>query len=115
MGKAKSPTPKVSLGIRKLSADMRQILVHIGLKCIRENDDRVEWKPDLSCNTDRAAVSRSLRRLEERGLIERFNMNGDGKRTTHVELTDAGMEAAGPFVREFIENWETVNANRVNR
>lgn len=39
-----------------------------------------------------AAASRALKRLEDRGLIERVLYNG---RTTGVRLTDAGREAAG--------------------
>jgi hypothetical protein len=113
-GKAKSPTPKAHLGTVKLSADMKQILLHIGLRSFVQNENRIEWKPEATWNAGRAAISRTLRRLEERGLVERFNMNGDGKRTTHVELTDAGIEAAVPHVREYLKMLETVNTSHVN-
>src|SRR5262249_56410539 len=44
-----------------------------------------EWTP-----SDRASESRTLRRLENRGLVIRANMKGDNRRTTHVQLTKAG-------------------------
>lgn len=54
--------------------------------------DGVEWGPGLS-RVRAASVSRSLRRLEERGLIERWT-TGVGSRTTHVHLRPAGIALA---------------------
>lgn len=39
-----------------------------------------------------AAHSRRLRRLEERGLLHRLSTTPEGLRTTHMEITDAGIE-----------------------
>ena len=48
------------------------------------------WTP-----TDRAVFSRALRRLEQRGLIERKNARtGMPGRTTHVRLTEQGRKIA---------------------
>ena len=59
----------------------------------------VEWYPsrwlDGSTPADRAVVSRALRRLEQRGLVERKNQRtGKPGRTTNVRLTDRGREIA---------------------
>jgi hypothetical protein len=59
----------------------------------------VEWHPSLWNDTwtptDRAVLSRALRRLEQRGLVERKNeRTGKSTRTTHVRLTERGREVA---------------------
>jgi hypothetical protein len=59
----------------------------------------VEWHPgrymDDWTPADRAVFSRSLRRLEQRGLVERKNeRTGESTRTTNVRLTDRGREVA---------------------
>ena len=59
----------------------------------------VEWYPsrwlDDSMPADRAVVSRALRRLEQRGLVERKNQRtGKSGRTTNVRLTNWGLEIA---------------------
>jgi DnaB-like helicase N terminal domain len=59
----------------------------------------IEWYPsrghDRWTPTDRAVVSRALRRLEQRGLVERKNeCTGQPGRTTNVRLTERGREIA---------------------
>jgi hypothetical protein len=59
----------------------------------------VEWYPsrwaDRWTPADRAVVSRALRRLEQRGFVERKNeRTGQPGRTTNVRLTDRGREVA---------------------
>ena len=54
----------------------------------------IPWRPsriyrDLT-RSDRAAISRSIRRMEERGLLYRLNDWSGKRRTTHVRLTPAG-------------------------
>ncbi|MFQ5823269.1 MAG: hypothetical protein ACE5JB_04365 [bacterium] len=53
------------------------------------------WQPSKRNRGDwsfskSASMSRSLRRLESRGLIERKNDISCGRRTTYVKLTDIG-------------------------
>jgi hypothetical protein len=57
----------------------------------------VEWYPsrwlDPWTPAGSAVVSRTLRRLEQRGLVERKNeRSGQSTRTTNVRLTDRGRE-----------------------
>ena len=47
----------------------------------------VPWKPKLSCDSARASMSRSLARLESKGLITRIAPVGS---TTHLKLTNLG-------------------------
>jgi hypothetical protein len=63
----------------------------------------IEWYPSLVFQwgyepwspTDRAVCSRSLRRLEQRGLVERKNeRTGASRRTTNVRLTGRGRKIA---------------------
>jgi uncharacterized protein YfaT (DUF1175 family) len=49
--------------------------------------------PDWT-RADSAILSRSLARLEERGLIIRRNAVSERNRTTHILLTEAGREVA---------------------
>jgi DNA-binding Lrp family transcriptional regulator len=73
--------------------------------------ERLEEKPTIK-DTHRASVSRSLRRLEERGLIDRETIvwrerDGErkpvritnGTRTTKISLTEAGKEAGEEILR----------------
>jgi DNA-binding MarR family transcriptional regulator len=53
-------------------------------------DNRLEWRPGLSSRSESAAVSRSLRRLEERGLVQRRYTRSHA-RTDKVALTALGM------------------------
>jgi acetolactate synthase regulatory subunit len=62
---------------------------------------RVYWQYAMPISTSRSAsasIARALRRLEERGFVERVNSAAGSTakkiRTTHVELTDAGRTLA---------------------
>jgi DNA-binding PadR family transcriptional regulator len=64
----------------------------------------VDWDPsrgqDSWTPTDRAVVSRALRRLEQRGLVERKNEQTDNPaRTTNVRLTARGREVANRLTK----------------
>jgi hypothetical protein len=59
----------------------------------------VEWYPrqwlERWTPADRAVFSRALRRLEQRGLVERKNARTvESTCTTHVRLTERGREVA---------------------
>ena len=65
----------------------------------RVQDWGVDWAPtrwaDPWTPADRAVISRALRRLEQRGLVERKNeVTNTPRRTTNVRLTDRGREVA---------------------
>jgi hypothetical protein len=57
---------------------------------------RLERLPRGVSRSESASQSRALRRLEDRGLVERSNwvQNRRGSRTTHVRLTAAGWDLA---------------------
>ncbi len=95
-------TQRVPAG-QGLSALQRNILEHIMTALsdqVRQGkkSDRVRWQPVQIYETgaSRAAVSNSLRRLEERGLIVRKDADGQrigkGKqRTAYVGITNTGL------------------------
>jgi DNA-binding MarR family transcriptional regulator len=86
----------------RLSQLQRIILIDIWSDETRSRaGSEVPWRPSnsLSLGTWRraraAAVSRALRRLESRGLIERLPAGPAGaRRTTHVRLTARGRVVA---------------------
>jgi hypothetical protein len=55
----------------------------------------VEWRSGARDGSGRASMSRTLRRLERRGLVVRRNWISGGDRTTNVSLTVAGWEEVG--------------------
>lgn len=128
---------------KRLSDFQRQILIALARAyntIEREGNDfdrhqlgiwGVKWRPHGKGNCvttiDRASVSRTLRRLEERGLVRRRNqISGDrfepdrlptgekplpppdNHRTTHVQLTDEGREEA----ENLLTKTATPNVNR---
>jgi DNA-binding MarR family transcriptional regulator len=66
----------------------RNELCHWGVKW---NPGR--WHYDWT-RSDSASWSRTLQRLEIRGLILRTNQCSRGKRATHIKLTEVGREVA---------------------
>jgi len=105
-------TPKLHLGASKLSDDQKQTLYVLILTFLKTRESLIEWdwqKGEIYPRSVQASVSRSLRRLEERGLLDRLNMAGDGNRTTHVQLTEAGMRVAGVIMEEREREYKTVN------
>jgi DNA-binding MarR family transcriptional regulator len=58
----------------------------------------VAWEPKQACGAkewtraDSSSFSRSVRRLEQRGLLTRTRIGAGGKRTIALKLTDAGRE-----------------------
>lgn len=109
-------TLKAHLGVRKLSGRMGDILFWIALTSFKNNLRLVPWKHAGEWTAvDRASESRTLRRLEERGLVIRYAM-GEGHRTTDVEITDAGFEAIMDDLKAHFEAIkEKVNKADVNQ
>jgi DNA-binding MarR family transcriptional regulator len=74
----------------------------------------VPWRSTRSATPAvRAAVSRALKRLEQRGLVVRSNQVSGGPWTTHVKLTEIGRTVAetvnktlGDFVNRFDDSTE---------
>lgn len=62
----------------------------------------VRWRPHAETPTAQAALSRAVRRLEQRGLLVRKNERTGGNRngrpipwrTTHLQLTAEGKQTA---------------------
>jgi hypothetical protein len=111
---------QAKIATHKLSLQQKTILVCVlrGLKFMREraaaNKDRawellwgvpIRWlrpRDDYYSAADRAAFSRSLRRLEQRGLIHRTNdISVDPKRTTRIKLTDTGEKLAETLAKDW--------------
>lgn len=104
-------TQRVPAG-QGLSALQRNILEHIVTALSDQvtqskKSDRVRWQPAQIYETgaSRAAVSNSLRRLEERGLIVRRDVDGQriskGKqRTAYVGITNTGFALAMQGTRQ---------------
>jgi hypothetical protein len=109
--------PKNGLTHRKLSIDMRETLTWLFKQTVIRLQQKVDpfnaVKVPLKYGTahgrgrvtengltpaQRASVSRTLRRLEQRGLVVRINFQGEGHRTTHVELTEEGAKIARGLV-----------------
>ncbi len=68
----------------------------------------VRWRPnriylDLT-PSNRAAISRSIRRMEERGLLYRLNHCTEGRRTTCVRLTPDGRHIAKRLSKSAVVN-----------
>ena len=61
--------------------------------------DLSAWLGRPTTASDSAVFSRTLRRMEDLGLIVRVNRWG-GRRTTHVQLTPAGRSAAECVARQ---------------
>lgn len=55
---------------------------------------RMRWEPRAWTRREQASWSRSLRRLEDRGLVRRLGRDGAAGcgRTHYIELTEAGRE-----------------------
>ncbi len=97
---------------KRLSVHQRAILIHLWEETQRceGHSDRarriarqgwgVRWKPSQVWTkteltpSHRAAMSRSLRRMEERGLLHRLNDWTGRRRTTCVRLTPEGRRVA---------------------
>jgi DNA-binding MarR family transcriptional regulator len=60
----------------------------------------VEWRSGAKDGSGRASMSRTLHRLERRGLVVRRNWISGGDRTTNVSLTVAGWEEVGRLTGE---------------
>ncbi len=77
----------------------------------------VPWQPgklgNAWNNNDSASISRSLKRLEERGLLLRKNDITGRNRSTHVILTDKGREIGLRLILELEKFRETVNKNKM--
>ena len=92
-----NPTKRADLGSRGLSIDQLDMLIWIAAQHLKHQQDLVPWTHGGEWTaSQRAAESRTFRRLEERGLVERLNMNGGGRRTSHVANSESGLEAI-PF------------------
>ncbi len=80
------------LGGRGLSDNQLDLLCWIAGQHLKSGLSEIPWTHAGEWTaSDRASESRTLRRLEDRGLVERLNMNGDYGRTTHVAITEAGL------------------------
>jgi DNA-binding PadR family transcriptional regulator len=64
---------------------------------VRHDLDR--WLGHAPTPSDSAVVSRALRNMEDRGLVVRISQ-WDGRRATHVQLTDEGRVEAERLVAE---------------
>ena len=85
----------------RLSEHQRVILRHLLSETLEQGllSVAIPWAPShwygAWTRADAAAVSRALRRLERRGLVERLPARPAGAtRTTHVRLTDRGRAVA---------------------
>ena len=61
------------------------------------------WHQDWTAS-DRASVSRALKRLEGRGLVLRTNDWGGDRRTNHVRLTEQGRQEAERLTKAVCED-----------
>lgn len=118
-----------------LSAQQREILLWIvqqthladaGLRSFfwswrsKDGTRYVGWRQHGFTRSESASSSRALRRLEQRGLLERANWCSDAKRTTAVRLTPLGRSTAetlaetefGPDWAERLTKQETEDVNR---
>jgi len=113
---AKGPKVDPAAYARGLHGEQRAILVYIYRKSVLGADNSpvgLPWKPRQWGYTPtparRASCSRSLERLEKRGLVLRQNWRAGTRksaadphdRTTHVVLTGAGKAVAEKLSREF--------------
>jgi hypothetical protein len=109
----------VSTRNRKLSEDQEWVLLWLVERQKEGYVSRGNWgvpwrgEPGLSAS-DRASMSRTLRRLEGRGFVLRQNRTGgcpitrdrrEGpesphNRTTHVQITEAGLTLAERLTKE---------------
>ena len=71
-----------------------------GGNCLRQEDIAAQTA------LDKGAVARSVARLEERGLVERWVSN-QCRREKQVSLTPAGEERAGA-VQKILESWNDI-------
>ena len=91
--------------MRKLSENQRDILLWLAEQFVKTGVTLVPWKHSGPWTASaRASESRSLCRLEKRGLVARCNLHGDGQRTTHVELTEAGLKLCGQLMQAEMVN-----------
>lgn len=90
---------KVKEAASKLSKQQRTVLLKVHEETKQGQNKPVLWKPAQwfgeQTDSERAALSRALKKLEERGLIVRKSSKQKGvpKRTAYVELTDTGHRA----------------------
>jgi hypothetical protein len=95
--------------MRRLSPDQQHILLHIYRRCQEAHQaagahDAPIWWRVAGNRSEQASASRSLRRLEARGLVQRVHHRAAGPgreppehvrfRTTHVCLTRDGRDMA---------------------
>ena len=71
-----------------------------GRNCLRQEDIAAQTA------LDKGAVARSVARLEERGLVERW-VSDQCRREKQVSLTPAGEERAGA-VQKILESWNDI-------
>jgi hypothetical protein len=74
---------------------LRYLLAHAVRQSTREALRGVPWRTEAESRAESALLSRALRELEGRGLVVRFDANGErGVPTRRVLLTPAGLVAA---------------------
>ena len=87
---------------RRLSAQERHVLAHLMRVHAAESQHfGVAWRTEGS-RAAQASLSRTLRRLEARGLVRRESVYGErkpGSRTTRVRLLPAAFEAVNEEAR----------------
>lgn len=89
----------------KLSQLQTKILLKL-LEVAKGYRNPVPWTPAAwfgeQSDSDRAAISRALKKLEERGLVVRKSLHhkGQPKRTANLELTDLGWRSAKLLTRK---------------
>ncbi|GAX43246.1 hypothetical protein NIES4075_42580 [Tolypothrix sp. NIES-4075] len=149
-----SDSPEVKKAARKLSYLQKRILqvLEFRMQLLEEKDIHLD-NPDISrlgfswwihpsnfskkywidensakyTSSDRADLSRSLKRLENRGLIIRNNYKNQPrmsnkmpapKRTTHIKITELGRKVAtylmidNPYVDSYLEQARQINLNK---
>jgi DNA-binding MarR family transcriptional regulator len=74
----------------RLSRDQYELLVILYLQATAPHPDDPPYRPKTHSRAESAAVSRMLRRLEERGLVGRIAEGPAQYRTTGAVLTDLG-------------------------
>ena len=101
----------------RLSKGQRKVLLWLFAHSIVESEGRegrpadVRWKRSARTRAQSACVSRTLKRLEDRGLVERLNDATDAAetverkrrgthRTTHVRLSGQGRVVAARLLAD---------------
>ena len=115
-----SPKPRQRLTFRcqsgrGISRAQREILAWLYLldECGEATQNGIKWHPrqdsfNFLVSWFSASQSRSLARLEARGLVTRYNPSG---RTTHVQLTATGRDVGAACLPRFRDSFQ----HRINR